>query len=100
MGRYSRALARLGIGPAARRFYDVHVEADAIHEHIALEDMVAGLLTDDPAAAGALRFGARALAAVEQRFAGHVLGSWSDHATSLRRPLIPERDRPALRATA
>ena len=28
MGRYSNALARFGIGPKGRRFYDVHVTAD------------------------------------------------------------------------
>ena len=35
MGRYSRALARMGIGPEGRRFYDVHVAADARHGIIA-----------------------------------------------------------------
>ncbi|HKY74749.1 MAG TPA: iron-containing redox enzyme family protein, partial [Acidimicrobiia bacterium] len=35
MGRYSRTLQRLGIPATARRFYDVHVEADARHEVIA-----------------------------------------------------------------
>src|SRR4051794_55505 len=48
MGRYWATLARHGIPAAARRFYDVHVEADAIHERVALEDMVRGLLDDDP----------------------------------------------------
>jgi hypothetical protein len=37
MERYSRALARMGIGPEGRRFYDVHVAADARHGVIALE---------------------------------------------------------------
>ena len=35
MGRYSRALGRLGIPDDARRFYEVHVVADAEHQHMA-----------------------------------------------------------------
>jgi hypothetical protein len=100
MARYSRALARLGIPAAARRFYDVHVEADAIHERIALEDMVAGHLETDPGEAGILRFGARALAAIEQRFTEHVLGAWDAGTTSLSQALPPERKRSDLRAIA
>jgi hypothetical protein len=88
MGRYSRALERLGIAAPARRFYDAHVVADALHECIALDDMVTGLLDDDPESAGALVFGARALAEVEGRFTQHLLSSWAT-GTSLRRALPP-----------
>ena len=45
MGRYSRALERLGGSERARRFYEVHVLADAEHERIALREM-AGRLAD------------------------------------------------------
>jgi hypothetical protein len=86
MGRYSSALARHGIGPGARRFYDVHVEADAIHERVALEDMVRGLLDDDPTLGGAVVFGARALVEVEGRFTDHLLDAWDHGRSSLRRP--------------
>src|SRR5438045_2693004 len=37
MARYSAALERLGVGRVARRFYDVHVEADAVHQFIACD---------------------------------------------------------------
>jgi hypothetical protein len=87
MGRYSATLGRHGIPADARRFYDVHVEADAIHEHVALEDMVRGLLDDDPALGGAVIFGARALAHVEGRFTAHLLDAWGHGRSSLRRPL-------------
>ncbi len=90
MGRYSAALARHGISAGARRFYDVHVEADAIHERVALEDMVRGLLDDDPALGGAVIFGARALVHVEGRFTDHLLGSWSVGRSSLRAEVDPE----------
>jgi hypothetical protein len=90
MGRYSQALAQHGVAGDARRFYDVHVEADAIHERVALEDMVRGLLDDDPTAAGAVVFGARALTEVERRFTDHLLTAWAHGRTSLLRALDAE----------
>lgn len=86
MTRYSRALRRLGLD-GATRFYDVHVEADAEHEVIALDEMVATLAQAEPALAADIVFGARAALAVEDRFARHLLDSWRAGATSLRRPL-------------
>jgi hypothetical protein len=91
MGRYSRALRRLGVGPEARRFYDVHVAADAVHQQIALDDMVGGLLDQDPSLAGGVLFGARALSAVERRFTDHLLSSCTAGRTSLLTSLLPER---------
>lgn len=84
MARYSRALSRLGYDADARRFYDVHVDADARHEVIAGEAMAGGLAEADPAVAGDIHFGARAAMAVEERFAAHVLDCWSRGRSSLR----------------
>jgi hypothetical protein len=83
MERYSRALARVGIGPEGRRFYDVHVEADVRHGVIALERMVAGLIEVEPYLGADLLFGAAAVLLVEQRFACHLLNSWSSGRSSL-----------------
>ena len=87
MGRYSRALARLGVGPEGRRFYDVHVAADARHGVIALERMVAGLVEAEPAMGADLLFGAAAVLMVEDHFARHLLDAWSADRSSL----IPHR---------
>ena len=91
MGRYSHALRRLGVGSEARRFYDVHVAADAVHQHIALDDMVGALVDQDPSSAGGVFFGARALSAVERRFTDHLISSWTAGRTSLLTSLLPER---------
>jgi hypothetical protein len=90
MARYSAALRRLGLPAAARRFYDVHVEADAVHEVVALDEMVAGLLATEPESGGVLLFGARCLDAVERRFALRLLDSWRAGITSLC-AVLPER---------
>ena len=42
MGRYAAGLRRLGVG--GTRFYDVHVEADAHHQHVAAHDLAQALV--------------------------------------------------------
>lgn len=84
MGRYAVALQRLGLPPEARRFFDVHVEADEQHQQMAADGMVAGLLRSEPWLADDVLFGARALSLVEQRFTAAVLGAWSHGRSSLR----------------
>jgi hypothetical protein len=83
MGRYSNALARFGIGPEGRRFYDVHVTADERHALIARDKMVAGLIRAEPELSGDLLFGAAAVLMLEQRFASHLLDAWADNRSSL-----------------
>ena len=87
MGRYGRALRRLGLPPAACRFYDVHVEADLVHGRVASSRMAGGLARQEPALAADIVFGARALTAVEGRFARHLLDSWRVGRSSLRTPV-------------
>jgi hypothetical protein len=87
MRRYSATLQRLGMPQAARRFYDVHVEADAVHERVAQEHLVSGLLRDDPRAAADVLFGARCLTLVEGRFADHLRAAWRTGRSSLLGPL-------------
>lgn len=85
--RYANGLRRLGLGPAVTAFFDEHVEADALHDAIAVNDVAGALARDDPALGPQVLFGARALLAVEARFVEHVLGAWRTPTTSLRRPL-------------
>jgi hypothetical protein len=84
MSRYLGAARRVGGLPALERFYEVHVEVDAHHADLALNQMVAGIVADEPALAPDVIFGAAALAKVEGRFAHHILRSWDDGASSLR----------------
>lgn len=76
MGRYARALCRLRAPAAARRFYEVHVLADAEHELAALE--MAGLVArDHPELARDVVFGAQSALAVERVFAAELFESWT-----------------------
>ena len=82
--RYGNALRRLGYGKEATGFYDEHVEADAVHETIAAWDLAGGLAREEPGVAADILFGARALLALEARWAGRLLGAWEAGESSLR----------------
>jgi hypothetical protein len=83
MGRYADLCARLGLPVEARRFYDVHVVADAVHEVVAGRDLAGGFVAAEPDRAGDVSFGARALMAVEDRFARSMLDAWAEGRSSL-----------------
>ncbi|HEU5104511.1 MAG TPA: iron-containing redox enzyme family protein, partial [Solirubrobacterales bacterium] len=87
--RYGNALRRLGYGPEVTHFFDEHVEADAVHENIAAWDMAGGLAAEEPDVAADILFGARALLAVEARWASHLMDAWEGGETSLRAPVVP-----------
>lgn len=83
MARYATAVRRLGVGERAARSYDAHVLADERHQVVALDDMVDGLVSDEPLLGGEVVFGARALAAVERMFAVSLLDVWQQDASAL-----------------
>jgi hypothetical protein len=83
MSRYVATMRRLGLPASARRFYDVHVIADARHQVVAAADLAGGLARSEPDLAGDILFGARAVMAVEERFSAHLLQSWSAGRSSL-----------------
>ncbi len=87
MQRYSDALGAVEVGPEGREFFDVHVVADAHHSVLALEELVGGLLDDDPGAGAEISFGALALAHVEGAFSTSVMESFSSGTTSLYVPV-------------
>jgi hypothetical protein len=85
--RYASGLRRLGFGEQATDFFDEHVEADAVHENIAAVDLAGGLARQDPRLGPDVLWGARALAALDARWAEAVLGAWQRGRCSLRTPV-------------
>jgi hypothetical protein len=81
--RYGAGLRRLGYGEDATEFFDVHVVADAVHESIAAVDLAGGLARQDPKLGADVIWGARALLALEGRWAEHLLAAWSADSSSL-----------------
>ncbi|WP_067969435.1 iron-containing redox enzyme family protein [Nocardiopsis trehalosi] len=83
---YSLGLRRLGGDTATRRFYDEHVQADAVHEQIAAHDLCGSFAEEHPGEAAAVLFGAAAGLELDRRFAAHLLTAWESGESSLRAP--------------
>ncbi len=71
-----QGLDRLGLAGPMAAYYDEHVEADAVHEHLAARDICGTLADDEPDQAGAILFGAFTCLDLEARFATALLTSW------------------------
>jgi hypothetical protein len=84
--RLAKALRRIGAGPAAIRFYDEHVEADAVHEQVVRHDVVGGLLESEPALEPDVVFGVQATTLLEDRLGAVLLAAWRDGRGVLRLP--------------
>jgi hypothetical protein len=84
---YGNGLRRLGGDASVTAFYDEHVEADAVHEQIAANDLCATFAAGEPELAGQVLWGARCALAVDTVWARSVLDAWQAGRSSLREPL-------------
>jgi len=82
--RLSAAFARLSPGTAGQRFYDEHVEADAVHEQVLRRGLLRDLLGRDPGLAADVVLGVQAGLLLEERSGAHLLACWSAGRSSLR----------------
>lgn len=85
--RLVQGLERLGAPQECVRFYQEHVEADAVHEQVVRTDVVGELIRLEPQLERDVVFGIRAHAVVEDRLADLLMKRWAENQTSLRRPL-------------
>src|SRR6201991_5162582 len=74
--RYASGLRRLGYGEDACLFFDVHVVADAVHESVAAVDLAGGLAAQDRRLGADVLWGAKALLAIDGRWAEHMMRAW------------------------
>jgi hypothetical protein len=82
--RYGNGFRRLGFDSEVTGFYDEHVEADAVHESIAVWDLADALARQAPALADDILLGARSLLTLEARWGEHLLSAWRSGRGSLR----------------
>jgi hypothetical protein len=75
--RMVQGLDRLGFPPEMIGYYDEHVEADAVHEQLAVRVVCKSLLDAEPALADDVFFGAFTCLDLEDRFAGVMLEAWA-----------------------
>jgi hypothetical protein len=74
--RYAAGVRRLGFGDSAARYFDEHVEADAVHEQVAAREMCGALVEDDPASQSEILFGAAACLVMDGLAAERQLNAW------------------------
>jgi Iron-containing redox enzyme len=82
--RYGNGLRRLGFGAEVTRFFDEHIEADAVHEQIAAHDLARGLAVREPVLVDDILFGAAAALATDGLVARHLLAAWEAGQSSMR----------------
>lgn len=80
---YLRGVRRLDLPEEAGWFFDEHVEADAVHEQIALHDLITPLVAAEPDQVDEVLFGA-AVALYDGRVGQHLVHHWERGASSLR----------------
>ncbi len=73
----AQGLRRLGFAEEMAHYYDEHVEADAVHEQLALRDICGALVAEEPSLAGDVLLGAWTCLDLENRTAHRLLDTWS-----------------------
>jgi len=74
--RMAQGLERLGFPAEMTDYYLEHVEADAVHEQVALRDVCVALVREEPALEPDVWFGAWACVHLEDRTARRLLDTW------------------------
>lgn len=74
--RYAQGIRRLGLPEVVAEYYDEHVEADAVHEQVALRDICGQLVDDEPALHEDVLFGAATCLRLEEVSATETLRRW------------------------
>lgn len=83
---YGDGFRRLGFGTEVTAYFDEHVEADAVHEQIAVRDLAGVLAQDEPDLLEDVLFGALACLRMDDWVSDRLLDAWQDGRTSLRQP--------------
>lgn len=86
--KIAQGIRRLGLDEAVWDYFDEHVEADAVHEEVALRDVAGRFVADRPDLHDEVLFGAAACLHLDA-VAGHdTIGRWTD-------PLVGRDEVPA-----
>lgn len=84
---YGNGFRRLGFNANVTRYFDEHVEADAVHEQLAAHDLAGSLAEDHPKLIEDIFFGAAACLAMDGWVGEYLLDAWSEGRSALITPL-------------
>jgi hypothetical protein len=82
--KYAGGVRRLGLPQQVAAYFDEHVEADAVHEQLALRDICADLVSADPSLEEDVLFGAAACLVVDAVAGERMLEAWEQGRSTLR----------------
>jgi hypothetical protein len=75
--RIAAGLTRLGLATEMVAYYEEHIEADAVHEQLAVRTICGSLVAEEPALRDDVIFGAATCLDLEDRFASWLLEGWA-----------------------
>lgn len=75
--RYAGGMRRLGLPDIASAYYDEHVEADSVHEQIAMRDLCGALAAEEPELVEDIVMGAATCLHLDALSSAELLESWS-----------------------
>lgn len=82
--KYGNGFRRLGYGEDVTRYFDEHVEADAVHEQIAGRDLAGALAEAEPQVRDDVLWGAAAYLVIDGLAGAQMLGAWEAGRSALR----------------
>ncbi|KQY51629.1 MULTISPECIES: iron-containing redox enzyme family protein [unclassified Nocardioides] len=77
--RILSGIERLGLPAATARYFDEHVEADAVHEQLAIRSICAAMVEGEPGLADDVLFGAATCLRVEAIASETLVETWESH---------------------
>jgi hypothetical protein len=80
--KIASGIQRLGLGEAVWAYFDEHVEADAVHEEVALRSICAAAVAAEPGLRDDVLFGAAACLTIDTLAAQEMLGRWQPGTTT------------------
>jgi hypothetical protein len=84
--RFVSGMQRLGFRQVVWDYFDEHVEADAVHEQVALRDICGNLVTAEPALREDVLLGAAVCMLMDAVAAEPALEAWRSGRSALRCP--------------
>jgi hypothetical protein len=82
--RVAQGIRRVGLGEGAADYFEEHIEADAVHEQIAVREICGSLVEEDPALAQDVLFGAWVCCYLEYLDGAHLIDRWGHGESALR----------------
>ena len=90
--RVAQGIRRLGLGEEAAAYYDEHVEADAVHEQIAMREICGTMTREDPALTRDVLLGVWTCLYLEYLDGRHMVEAWTSGRSALRGTSRPTTD--------